>query len=77
MPSRKVKDLFNKFVDLLQAGDTFQPRWVVTYINIQTLGSQEHNIPHDGTITRYIRERRTQRHDIELANKSKSIYRKV
>lgn len=70
---KNAKDLFNKFIDRLSPNDMFHPRDIVRYIELMTSGARS---PHDGTITRYIRERRQERHDVELVNKATSRYRK-
>lgn len=66
-----AKDLFDQFIDKLQYGEMFHPRDVVRYIEIATNGARS---PHDGTITRYIRGRRQERHDVELVNRVTSRY---
>jgi len=70
--SKEGKKYFNEFVD--KATNDFHPRDVMRFIEWKTRGMQ---IPHDGTITRYIRERRNLLHDVELVNSVTSLYRKV
>lgn len=72
---KSVKDLFNSYVnDHVRIGDNFQPRQIGLYIRVMT-GLKRN--PYDGTITRYIRERREKLNDVMLISKDKSIYRKV
>jgi hypothetical protein len=74
MDKRLSKKMTNHYIDDLPVGEKFQPRHIVSYIENMTFGK---NRPHDGTITRYIRERREQKMDIELVEHNKSIYRKI
>lgn len=74
---KTVKDYFNEFVDNLNYGDYFRPRDVVRYISVKTYATGRHRIPHDGTITRYIRARRAKHNDVKLECRVTSKYRKV
>lgn len=68
-----AKELFNLYIDNMHDGATFHPRDVIYHISRMTNGRRR---PHDGTITRYIRERRAKRNDVELVDSAKSKYRK-
>lgn len=70
-------DLFNDYVDRIPAGETFQPREICVYIDRITFNTDNHRMPYDSTITKYIRNRRKKRNDVELVSKNKSIYRKT
>jgi len=70
-------DLFNDYVDRIPAGKTFQPREISVYIDRMTFCTDNHRMPYDSTITKYIRNRRKKRNDVELVSRNKSIYRKT
>lgn len=65
---------FNKVINTIPIGGTFQPPEIQARIKWQTDFKLQ---PHDATITRYIRKRRRLVGDLELASKNKSIYRRV
>lgn len=65
---------FNKVIDTIPIGNSFQPTEIKSRIEWQTGYKLQ---PHDATITRYIRKRRKLMGDLELASKRKSIYRRV
>lgn len=69
-----AKAIFNAYIETMGEGSTFHPRDVIRHIRYMTNGRR---IPHDGTITRYIRERRAKYNDVELVDSKKSKYRKV
>lgn len=70
-------DLFNDYVDRIPVGGTFQPREISVYVDRMTFNTDNHRMPYDSTITKYIRNRRKLRGDVELKNRNKSIYRKT
>ena len=74
---KTIVDLFNDYVDRIPAGATFQPREISLYIDRITFNTDNHRMPYDSTMTRYIRNRRKIKNDVELVSKNKSIYRKT
>lgn len=74
---KTTKDMFNDYINRIPIGETFQPREISVYIDRMTFGTDNHRMPYDGTITRYIRKRRNNYRDVELVDGKKSIYRKI
>lgn len=66
--------LFNSYINALEKGQLFTAREICSYIYETTNGA--HN-PMDGTITRMIRNRRAEMHDVDISDKRKSIYVKL
>ncbi len=74
---RSAKFFTNLYIDHLNVGDKFTPRQVVGYIgNMFLISRGYHYSPHDGTILRYMRERREKKGDLILVDHAKSIYQK-
>ena len=72
-PKRDVYDLVIKWLDDQPIGKKFNPLDIQRYVEIVTGGKR---IPHDGTITRYIRKYNEQGGDILNISRAKSIYMK-
>jgi hypothetical protein len=76
--NKTAKDFFNKYVDELKVGETFQTYDVRRYINFMSkMVNNEVALPMDQTLTRYFRERRELKGDIALKDHQKSIYEKI
>ena len=69
-----VKSLVYKYVDGLVTGQKFSPMEIVSYVHLTTSGVRS---PMDGTVTRFLRQRRTDKGDIKVANRAKSLYIKL
>lgn len=75
MKMENVKEIVFKYVDRLSEGREFTPREIAGYVsNYMISWYGAFTLPYSGTITRYLRERRSSQGDVYCKDRNKSIY---
>lgn len=70
-----VNEFINSYVDKLKTGQHFQARTIArAYYAQEFRTKRKPKLPYSDTVQRYLRQRRTEKGDVNYFDKSKSIW---